>query len=833
MPDGEFRHIFLGDQYHDRRDFISPRRVAGRQIPSRNTERHGEVLRIRLDRAWERARVASLERRAIGMPTRSGAYLEFRSDPGAELVSKSLEHRGLGIRLLSVGARQFEGEAEPATVATVYVPAGREGYFLRKVRKYETEKTKAGTPKNQPLVDSIADIRLAVLTSFWQDTAELPEEEPAWCEAWLRVSVGAESETQARFRVLAQSLGIQATEGALEFPERTVIQIHANREQLTELLEASDDIAEFRLAKDTPQFWLDLPNRDQAEWLEELLARLDFEDTDVVVCILDSGVNSGHLLVESVLDESDCFTVDPTWGTDDHDGHGTLMAGVSAFGDLQDALATGARIRITHRLESAKILPPRRFDQNPRELYGFVTAQGISQAEIAQPGRIRIVCLAVASIDDRDQGRPSSWSGEIDQLASGVHDETRRLIIVAAGNTGDPDEWRNYPHALFTSEVHDPGQAWNALTVGAWTQKTNIRDPAYEGYTAVAPSGGISPFTSTSRTWEMKWPAKPDILMEGGNVGTNEAGDISPLADLSLLSTYYQPQNRQFAEHSMTSAATALAARMAARLQAEYPNAWPETIRALIVHSAEWTDAMRNQFLDDETKTSYEGLLRMCGYGVPNFDRAIRCARNSLTLIAERELQPYDRVDGVMKMRDMHIHELPWPRDVLLGLGETQISMRVTLSYFVEPSPGQIGWRDRYRYSSHALRFDVNSEGESRDEFLVRLNKAAREEGQEPNTVSDSDRWTIGANARDRGSVHSDIWRGSAASIAGSNLIGVYPIVGWWRERYHLDRWDWIARYSLIVSLHTAEQEVDIYTPVAVQVGIVTPVEIETDQGAE
>ena len=55
----------------------------------------------------------------------------------------------------------------------------------------------------------------------------------------------------------------------------------------------------------------------------------------------------------------------------------------------------------------------------------------------------------------------------------------------------------------------------------------------------------------------------------------------------------------------------------------------------------------------------------------------------------------------------MHLHDLPWPRDVLEDLGETPVEMRVTLSYFIEPNPSRRGHRSRYRYESHGLRFDV------------------------------------------------------------------------------------------------------------------------------
>ena len=89
-------------------------------------------------------------------------------------------------------------------------------------------------------------------------------------------------------------------------------------------------------------------------------------------------------------------------------------------------------------------------------------------------------------------------------------------------------------------------------------------------------------------------------------------------------------------------------------------------------------------------------------------------------------------------------------------------------------------------------------------------------------TASGSSRWTIGANSRNTGSIHSDIWEGTAADIATCSMVGIYPIIGWWRERHWLNRWSRMARYSLIVSLETPREEVDIYTPVIIMIN--TPV---------
>ena len=574
--------------------------------------------------------------------------------------------------------------------------------------------------------------------------------------------------------------------------------------------------------------------------MQDLLQRCHVDpDKNVAVCILDTGVNNGHPLLASLLRDEDCLTVDPEWRVHDHDienqGHGTRMAGTAAYGDLRQCLASRDPVFLRHSLESVKILPPPPDIHQP-DLWGYITAQGVSRAEIQTPDRKRILCMAVTASDTRDRGRPSSWSGALDQLIAGVEaeddDRVRRLAILCAGNLTDLEQALVYPGSQLNDSVHDPAHAWNVLTLGAYTALDRIEDKTYVGYEPVAAKNCLSPFSTTSWTWDNKWPVKPEIVMEGGNLAHDGNGFVTECEDLSLLSTFWKPTDSHFCPFNMTSAAAAQAAWFAACVQSAYPEIWPETVRALMVHSAEWTDALKKQFLPpQDTKTDRERLLRICGYGVPDLERALYSAANSLTLIAQAELQPYDKKEkGGYKTKEMHFYDLPWPKDVLLDLPfNTPVKMRVTLSYFIEPGPGEIGWKDRYRYASHALRFDVNSPGESKNDFLKRINKAAREEDEgRPDTPSASDHWVFGSNARNKGSIHSDIWQGSAADLADSNFVAVYPIVGWWRERHHLERWNRRTRYAFVVSISTPEEEVDIYTPVANQVGIAVPISVET-----
>ncbi|MBF0488152.1 MAG: hypothetical protein HQK98_08315 [Nitrospirae bacterium] len=187
-------------------------------------------------------------------------------------------------------------------------------------------------------------------------------------------------------------------------------------------------------------------------------------------------------------------------------------------------------------------------------------------------------------------------------------------------------------------------------------------------------------------------------------------------------------------------------------------------------------------------------------------------------------MQPFYKDGSDYKTNEMHLYKLPWPSDELSKLGEKLVTMRVTVSYFIEPGPGEVGWDNRYRYASHALRFEVNGPGESEGEFVQRINKQARDDGEHPGTEG-SQRWLIG-RARNVGSVHSDIWQGQAAELANSNIVGIYPSVGWWRERHNLKRWNKKTRYALIVSVYSPEIDIDIYTPVATQVRLSVPVEI-------
>jgi len=798
--------------------FTSPQQGGGKSATiSVNRARHGAELRRQLRKIESDLAARGGHPLPAGVEGPRGFYLEFESPPGFDLRLDSLEYSRAGIQL--VAARRIDEKR----FATVYVPQGKIAYFVKKIEKYLTENDKrSGKPKNQALVASIAEIRLAVAESFWTDELDAlpPRAARAWWEVWLR---GDEDEVLERFRVQAKAMRITVGERHLRFPERTVVLAHGTLEQFASSLEFLDTLAELRRSGDIGSFFTREAGPQQQVWARELGRRTQVPPVDAIaVCLLDTGVNRGHALLGPVLAQDDMHACKPQWGVADHDGHGTEMAGIAAYGDLREALASTGPIELRHRLESAKILPPPPAT-NRKELYGAVTAEAIGYAEIQAPDRRRVIAMAITTTEFRDRGQPTSWSAEVDKLCVGT-DEERRLFFLSAGNLRE-DAGLQYRDRNETEGIHDPGQAWNALTVGAYTGRATIDEPSYSGWTAVAPIGDLSPTSTTSCIWQGQWPIKPDIVMEGGNMALSPNGTEADFPDsLSVLSTYYDPNVRQFCATGDTSAATAAAARVGAIVRSHYPDLWPESVRALLVDSAEWTDRMRSQLYGAAGADGTEYLLRCFGYGVPNVERALWSAANALTLVVQDELQPFVKD----KSNEMHLHKLPWPRAALISLGATRVELRVTLSYFVEPNPARRGWRTRHRYASHGLRFAVQKPAESVVNFRKRVNGAAREDTNDKPATGDADGWLLKSDLRGKGSLHHDRWVGTAADLATREHIAVYPVIGWWRERLSLERSESPARYALVVTIRTPSTTVDIYQPVEVQLRARIPTAVRT-----
>jgi Subtilase family len=837
-------HLFISGQVAQEGYRRPPRKMEPRPMPvPANRASHARDLRSELDAASAQGHTQRAAEEVHIEGTVPGIYVMFESFPGIELALESLDPRQGKVHPQLRAVREVNVNDEIVEQATLFIPDGKLGYFLKRIEEYQATAA-ADKPRHRDLLDRVRTIGLASLEQLWTDPpSEFPTtDDPVWWEVWLRRDGGE----VARFHSFAERRQLQLGPRTLAFTDRSVVLIRASRTDLADALDVLDDLAELRRPRAVAETVALEPAADQTPWVEDVASRINPPAADSpAACIVDTGVDQGHALLSPSLHPDDCHTCDPAWTKEDHDGHGTEMAGLALFGDLGEIVSSSGPVHLRHRLESVKFLPP--LGANPPELYGAITATAASLVEIQAPERRRVFAVstttdaqAVDGTRSINVGQPSSWSAALDALAAGLAIETladgmvfldpdadaeARLFLVSAGNVNEFSD--DFLDRCDLEPIEDPAQAWNALTVGAHTELTQFdpAEPGYDGWTALAPTGELSPYSRTSVACHPAWPVKPDILMEGGNVARSPSGtDFDwPFAFQRLTTKRRFPDPRPLTVTRQTSAATAQAAHLAASIMAAYPSIWPETVRALMVHSAEWTPVMMAQLDAAAQRRPRDALHRRYGMGVADLTRATRSANDALTLVAENVIHPFD---GEGRMREMHFHSLPWPTEVLSDLGGATVRLRVTLSYFIEPNPGSRGWVRRYSYASHGLRFDVRRVTESNEGFRKRLNQLAlaEEEKRPTPAASDSQEWYFGPDYRVSGSLHSDIWIGTAADLADRSAIAVYPVTGWWKELKARDRSERGARYALVVCIETPGQDVDIWTPVAEQIGV--PIEI-------
>lgn len=815
-------HLYIGN--NGSRHPLKKKPLGGEDTkPKPKPERYGHVAHLshQLASLTEYEREVALAAQAEELE-RVGIQVTFQGFEGFELVFDGLSDERQKVELLNI---QVIGSVQ---YATVFVPEGKLSFFQKKLEKY-AETIDESSPARKKLIESIASLSRATLKALWTDDLELlpanPDEEFSW-EVWL---VKGDGTAERQFKMLAEQLGIELSPHQINFRERVVLYARASASQLSANIHLLNSVAELRKPKETAEFFDNLTIEEQRDWANDLASRIvdSRNDRNPVVTILDTGVNIGHPLISPFSNARSLHTVNQAFGTADNDGHGTHMTGLSLYGDLQASLESNDAVEVAHSIESVKII--HRGGDNRDQAYGAITIDATTAPEIQTPNVTRIFTMAVSATDTRDFGRPTAWSAAIDELCFNRlgEQDPKRLFIVAAGNAAlQPADYQTYPSCLDNQLIHDPGQAWNALTVGAYTEKVTLTD-AKQG-APVASAGQISPYTSTSVEWSNKNPVKPDVVFEGGNVALGPLGGVTH-PSLSLLTTNHEIQERLFTTLWATSAATALAANFSAKIYAAYPNLRPETVRGLIVHSAEWNDALKQQATGTTTvKQLSAKLLRRVGFGVPNIEVALDSASQRVAVIIEDEITPFKKSQsGGVGLNEIVTHDLPWPKEILQDLANTEVKLTVTLSYFIEPNPSSRAFNSKYSYQSHNLAFDLKRALEDADALVHRINTDDQpEDFQSQDETGD---WLIGTNNRAHGSISKDVWTGTAADLAERNKIAIIPTAGWWKNRTPLKMYGETTRYSLILTIEAPGAGVDIYSAVKaiVETQVATPVDVQ------
>ncbi len=595
-------------------------------------------------------------------------------------------------------------------------------------------------------------------------------------------------------------------------PEHVYYFLRLTKHQLEALLQATDCVYEVELA---PPAIRDMKLVDTVTPVDLKSFSLQAPPADApVVVVMDTGIATEHSLLKPALLPPTVAGPEIT-GPEDTHGHGTQMAGLALYADLGASIEQGAHVA-THWLQGSRLLVRPHggtASDASHEKWPVLTQGAVRAAEDADPQpRNRVFTMAVTrTMQDPPftEPVPTLWSHAVDVVAFG--EGQGRLLVVSAGNARE-SQWlalaEQYPQLQLSEKIHEPAQAANALTVGAYTERVELPPgPTYAEYRVVAAKrGGISPFTSAGVA-DPEWPIKPDVVLEGGNLAVSQLLYDSGIATLSALTTQRtQIAGKPLTTLNMTSEATAHAARLAASLWSSEPKLRPETVRGLIVHSASWTTTMVEQF------PGINDRLLACGYGVPNERLASECAHGVATIVVEDKLpnavfedapkkrapkRPTTKTTEPKPRRKVKVYRLPLPESLLLE-SDPDAELRVTLSYFSEPN--KFG---RRTYRGLDLKWDMQGPQESQDEFLQRINVLKRPKGSDGRPMKVASKkpfpWDVGIQWRSRGTVQSDRWRGKMSALVGDKLIAIVPVLGWWDQRKHLKTQE--MPFSLVVSV--------------------------------
>jgi len=775
------KHFYLANEIAETRKFSPRSQGGGSKIPQRNREEHADFIKGQYEKVINDA--LGLQDMLTGPEEAiaDGVYLDVDVVKG--LIPKSLDTKS-GAQILKVS------EEEKSDIVTIFIKKENKDWLSDKADKYIHEETITGRPKYEDLIAPINNILLADIQSLYEPYntfEELPNGIPLLFELWINkrydYSIDVISQT-------LDDLNIECnTKNRLQFDDVDVFLIKTNKYTL-EMLPIYLGYIEGVRRYHQPSI-LTETNETNREWNELLRDEISFIDGSLRVGILDSGVNNAHELLSPVLPDDKMDSAIGVLDNIDHSEHGTGMAGLALLGDLTElAYQSGMKLNISHSLASVKIIE--KGHETDSDFYGSVIEEAIDKAQ--NMGAI-IDCMAVTD-EESFNNSPTSSSAALDESLyhGGACD---RLVLVSAGNLYPEEvDYENYLNSCRANAILSPSQAWNALTVGAYTEKTITSNR--DQHPLAAP-GGISPLSRSTDSWATSnWRVKPEIVMEGGNVTYSPIYDVSTDPDLSVITTS-QDLSQPLVAFNATSAATALATNLAAKIKDANPNLSVLSVRALLVHSAEWTSEMKNI-------GKVEDIMPLCGYGVPNEAVATFSNEKCATFVFENEIVPFVKGSSNNSYNEMHYYDLPWPSELLEAMHDEKVMMRITLSYYVKPAPGRGGRNNKYRYPSATLYFDIKKSTETEKEFLARCNKNDEEESLSKSRNA-TKLWNVGIERRKNGTVQSDWITCTAQELAECGKIVVCPSCGWWKER-KLQNLDNKIKYSLVVSIKSEKTEI-------------------------
>jgi hypothetical protein len=372
------------------------------------------------------------------------------------------------------------------------------------------------------------------------------------------------------------------------------------------------------------------------------------------ILVIDSGVQRGHPLLSPVIGEAEVFPDKKQEflksSVDDEADHGTGVAGLAAYGDIE------ACIRNKSFNPSAWIFSARVLNEHNQFDEDLLVENQLEQAVsyfVNNYPNCKVINLSIGNANQiyQEGDKQTRIAAKIDELAY-RYQHKNILFVISSGNyypydyRGERDLFRTeYPNYLLEpgARIIDPATSAIAITVGSLSLgRGSMTYPGDAHRNAVAKLTGYpSPFTRTG--FGVDGMVKPDFVDFGGDLvldGDRVSPDNETAVSIVTFSQRYESSLFKIATGS--SFAAPQVANLAAQLYTKYPLASSNLIRALMVTSAELPqerpailqDAPKNA-TDKQKTTQIKNQLAVYGYGHADLQRAMYSSDNYVILLED------------------------------------------------------------------------------------------------------------------------------------------------------------------------------------------------------
>lgn len=560
------------------------------------------------------------------------------------------------------------------------------------------------------------------------------------------------------------------------------------------------------------------------------------------ILVIDSGVQRGHPLIAPVLGEADVFP-DPRQqlikgGAEDVNGHGTSVAGIAIYGDVENCIKK-LSFDPTAWLFSARVT-----DENCQYYEDLLLETQLDQAIHAfvdQYPNCKVINISLGNADQiyRDGMKQFRLAAKIDEIAY-QYQHKNIIFVISAGNItpyeeaisdeplkSDEQLKTDYPNYLLdqNARIIDPATSAIALTVGSLSYGYGgITEPADVRRQAIAKlRGHPSPFTRTG--FGVDGMIKPDVVDFGGDIvidlkykqgldlPTSKLRLSDNVAGVSVVTFSKNFQSSLFHICSGTSFAAPRVANIAAQLFTKYPNASSNLIRALIVNSAMLPAEIPDEFSKGKKSQKIKKQLQIYGYGQTDLERAMYSAENHVVLSEDNIVIPVGK---------FHIYEIPQLPEEFFDIEGTR-TLSVTLAFDPPTRPTR---GDSYLGVTMEFNLFKGIDKESIVNAYVDASKTDKPgefaEISIQNLKKKHPRRSItidlspGSNLRKKGTVQ----RGQIELKSGAKKYNNLPmtlVVSCNRKWANPDEIE-LQRYGLVVSITHSDPQVNLYNRVKLQV---------------